>query len=118
MLASLLTNPRATEFLIQGLRYSAVNATHTVGRTPGFNAAGVPTTLGGREVTNKHAQFLRITRELMRLDQGFAHAIRTGLSDHFAEPIPPARTAETTTLAPATTSPTLGSMVSSFGLQQ
>lgn len=118
VLASLLTNPRATEFLIQGLRYSAVNATHTVGRTPGFNAAGVPTTLGGREVTNKHAQFLRITRELMRLDQGFAHAIRTGLSDHFAEPIPPARTAETTTLAPATTSPTLGSMVSSFGLQQ
>ena len=90
VLANLLTNPRATEYMIQGLRYSAVDNSNT----------------------------LRITRELMRLDQGFAHAVRTGLSDHFAEPTPPARTAETTTLAPATTSPTLGSTMSSFGLQQ
>lgn len=90
VLANMLTNPRATEYMIQGLRYSAVDRSNT----------------------------LRIARELMRLDQGFAHAVRTGLSDHFAEPVPPARTAETTTLAPATTSPTLGSMMPSFGLQQ
>ena len=43
--------------MIQGLRYSAVD----------------------------HSQTLRITRELMRLDQGFAQAVRTGISAYNAE---------------------------------
>ena len=69
VLARLLTNPRATEYMIQGLRYSATD----------------------------HSQALRITRELMRLDQGFAQAVRTGLSMNEAVPGggPITRTAET-----------------------
>jgi hypothetical protein len=55
-LASLLTNPKATEYLIQGLKYSASNS-----------------------------QVGRIVRELTRLDQGFAQAVRAGLDAHFAE---------------------------------
>ena len=44
-----------------------------------------------------HSQALRITRELMRLDQGFAQAVRTGLSMNEAVPGggPITRTAET-----------------------
>ncbi len=57
ILARMLTNPRATEYMIQGLRYSATDRSNV----------------------------LRITRELMRLDQGFAQAVRAGVSAYNAE---------------------------------
>lgn len=86
VLARLLTNPRATEFLIQGVRYSATD----------------------------HSQALRITRELMRLDQGFAQAVRTGLSMNEAVPGggPITRTAETVKKGVMDTIPSI------FGNQQ
>ena len=86
VLARLLTNPRATEYMIQGLRYSATD----------------------------HSQALRITRELMRLDQGFAQAVRTGLSMNEAVPGggPITRTAETVKKGVMETIPSI------FGNQQ
>lgn len=68
IMARLLTNPRATEYMIQGLRYSATSN-----------------------------QAIRVTRELMRLDQGFANAVRLGVSAYNAEQTsgPIHRTAET-----------------------
>ena len=52
---------------------------------------------GLRYSATDHSQALRITRELMRLDQGFAQAVRTGLSMNEAVPGggPITRTAET-----------------------
>ena len=85
VLASVLTNPRTTEFMIQGLRYSA-------------------TDLGA----------VRVTRELMRLDQGFAQAVRAGVSAYNAEQTsgPIHRTAETVQKGVAETVPSI------FGNQQ
>ena len=86
VLASLLTNQKATEFMIQGLRYSA---TDKIGP-------------------------LRVVRELMRLDQGFAQAVRTGLSMNEAVPGggPITRTAETVKKGVMETIPSI------FGNQQ
>lgn len=86
IMASLLTNPKAAEYMIQGLRYSAVD----------------------------HSQTLRITRELMRLDQGFANAVRLGVSAYNAEQTsgPIHRTAETVQKGMADTTQSI------FGNQQ
>jgi hypothetical protein len=85
VLARLLTNPRATEYMIQGLRYSATSS-----------------------------QAVRVTRELMRLDQGFANAVRLGVSAYNAEQTsgPIHRTAETVQKGMADTTQSI------FGNQQ
>ena len=82
VLARLLTNPKATEYMIQGLRYSAVDKSQT----------------------------LRVTRELMRLDQGFAQAVRLGLSAYNAEQTsgPIHRTAESVQKTFMATPPAMG----------
>ena len=85
IMARLLTNPRATEYMIQGLRYSATSN-----------------------------QAIRVTRELMRLDQGFANAVRLGVSAYNAEQTsgPIHRTAETVQKGMADTTQSI------FGNQQ
>ncbi len=84
-LAYLLTNPKTAEYMIQGLRYSATSN-----------------------------QAVRVTRELMRLDQGFANAVRTGISAYHAEQTsgPIHRTAETVQKGMAETTQSI------FGQQQ
>jgi hypothetical protein len=69
VLAGMLTDPRKVEFLIQGLRYGITDRSNV----------------------------LRVTRELIRLDQNFARAVQMGVSAYNAEQTsgPLHRTAET-----------------------
>lgn len=82
VLARMLTNPKATEYMIQGLRYSATDKSNV----------------------------LRVTRELMRLDQGFAHIVQTGVSAYSNE----------TQTGPAhqNVKELTGALPGAFGLQQ
>jgi hypothetical protein len=82
LLAGMLTDPRKVEYLIQGLRYTITDRSNV----------------------------LRVTRELIRLDQNFARAVQMGISAYHAEqtsgPLP--RTAETVSKTIQPTLPQFG----------
>jgi hypothetical protein len=82
VLANLMTNPKAVEYMIQGLRYTATDKSNTV----------------------------RVVRELMRLDQGFARAVQAGASTYMAEQTsgPLHRTAESVSKSIQSTLPQFG----------
>jgi hypothetical protein len=81
LLAGMLTDPRKVEYLIQGLRYSSTSN-----------------------------QAVRVTRELIRLDQNFARAVQTGVSAYHAEQTsgPIHQTAETVSKSIQSTLPQFG----------
>ena len=115
LLASMLKNPRMTEYMIQGLRYSAANSGAMTGGTPVFNTqTGQWQQVGGKFSPSTTSQIVRVTREMMRLDQGFAQAVRAGVSAYNAEQTsgPIHRTAETVQKGMAETVPSI------FGNQQ
>jgi len=80
VLAGLMLNKRTAEFMIQGMKYAIPNATKLEGGTPGFDAAGHPTMLGGKQVPTNYAQITRVLGELMRLDQNFARLVQSQVS--------------------------------------
>jgi hypothetical protein len=115
LFAAMLKSPRMTEYLIQGLRYSAANSGSMKGATPIFNSAtGQWEQVGGTFSPSTTSQIVRVTREMMRLDQGFAQAVRAGVSAYNAEQTggPIHRTAESVQKTMTETVPT------AFGLQQ
>jgi hypothetical protein len=81
LLAGMLTDPRKVEYLIQGLRYSSTSN-----------------------------QAVRVTRELIRLDQNFARAVQAGVSAYHAEQTsgPIHQTAETVSKSIQSTLPQFG----------
>ena len=87
VLASLMHNKRAIEFMIQGMRYSIPNATKTVGDGTVYNeVAGKFIQAGGKEVPTNYAQMARVLRELMRADENFARLIQAGVSSQINTP--------------------------------
>lgn len=86
VLAGLMLNKRTAEFMIQGMKYAIPHATKPDGGTPGFDAAGRPTMLGGKQVPTQYAQMARVLGELMRADANFARLVQAEVSAQLNTP--------------------------------